>query len=298
MPTPTAEIKRTNKPDSPQSSSMATGENAKYHQQYLDRNLLRKPDSYVYIFSVSKRDFASAHPLIRVGVRACAPDQRYRLVVKLPDPYQWPDIEQINGRVVAANDDARRIAQDYCFPANTSLDQDIRVPDANIFGIGNNLTKQGVFWVTEEDCTFAVDDKKHENPIPPEASIAKAEKRLNDYYAFLLEQARTLEISAPAQLQYEITQDHHMAAEAAGVQTSWHRAFERMIECPTCGEKKAGKKLIHKSEFGFCIDPSIEGWKLAVNSGLKTKDQVPEEFTWWKADPRAALKKFVDDDEK
>ena len=59
MPPVTAEIKRTNRPDSIQSNSMAKNENAKYFDPNIDPNLLRKPDGWIFIFSVSKRDFAS-----------------------------------------------------------------------------------------------------------------------------------------------------------------------------------------------------------------------------------------------
>jgi hypothetical protein len=55
-----------------------------------------------------------------------------------------------------------------------------------------------------------------------------------------------------------------------------------MKTCETCGESiQAGAKF-HKSEtLGvICINPSVEGWKAAVNAGIKSREDVPEEFRW------------------
>jgi hypothetical protein len=264
---------------------MSNSINGRYHQQNIDRNLLRKPDSFVYIFSVSKRAFPSGNPLVRTPVKACGPTQRYTVVAALPEPYQQPDIEQINGAVVARSFDARRVAMDFCNPSNTTVDQDFVMPPQNIFGFGNNLTQQGVFWVVKEECTFEIDGKrvafgtKGALPVPPEEELAKAEHRREVYYAGLIEQARVLELSDPKGLNDALNQDYHLAAEYFDIETSWHKTQVRAVQCPQCGErKKEGIKFHPLSNGVFCIEASKAGWEAAVDAGIKSKTDVPAKF--------------------
>lgn len=279
-----------------ESQRLIVSENNRYHQQGIDRNLLRKPDGYVYIFSVSKREFPSSHPLVKTPVKACKSDERYTLVARLADPYQQPDIEQVNGRVVAVANDARRVAQDYCNPANTTLDQDAIIPAKNIFGYGNNLTKQGVFWVEGGRCTFQTvkqiangKEVVTEVPVPPEEEIAKAEKRRNEYFNFCMEEARVLEISNPATLAQNLTADHHAAAEWCGEETSWHKKRVEAVTCSQCGESKKKNAKFHQVAGVWCIDANQDAWKAAVNSGIKSKADVPEDYRWFKPSKKAEL---------
>lgn len=275
MPPVTGEIKVER---SPYSDSMTTSTNAGYCQQNIDRNLLRKPDGFVYIFSISRRSFISLHPLVRVGVKACKEGERWNLVAKLPDPFQQADIEPFNGYVRAVAFDARKVAQDYCWPDNTSLDQDLDIAGESI---GNNLTKQGVFWVVAAECTF----DESGNPIPPESAIVRAEKRVERYYRNLMEEARALEISNPKELEAKLNIDHRLAADYFGETPSWHKRQTKAVTCRSCGETKPDQ-LMHKNSMGFlCIDPSVEGWKMAVNTGMKKKEEVPEDFQWWNTLP-------------
>ena len=203
-------------------------------------------------------------------------------MARIPQPYQQPDVEQVNGRIVAVAHDARRVAQDYCNASNTSLDQDLTIPPQNVFGWGNNLSKQGVFWIEKEKCKFdsKEDEEKNLNPHPPEEVIAKAEARREQYFRTLIDEARAVEISAPQELANTIMQDHHMAAEYFGEEYSWHKRRVQAVQCPNCGEQKPKGRLFHKGEFGFCVEQSQAAWKAAVNSGVKTKADVPDDFKW------------------
>src|ERR1700678_2406309 len=82
----------------------------------IDRNITRKPDHYVYLFTVSKRAFTIERPPLfpHITVPACGPQEEWKLFMAVPDPVMQPIMDWDKGRNVAAPDppDAVRVAVD------------------------------------------------------------------------------------------------------------------------------------------------------------------------------------------
>lgn len=235
-----------------------------------DPSMSRPPEYYIYLYTISKREFTVLRaPLIRsLIIPACLPTERFRLVTRLSQPFPQPDINPVNGDVIVhdrgKSHDARYIAQDICNPDNLTLDQDayIGMSDRFVSGYGTNLSAQGVFWSLS-------------NP-PSEEEIKAAERRREIYYGKLWEQANMLSASDPKALAVALTQDHHMAAEYFGRETSWHQVLRPMADCPNCGEKIRPGIAFHKNqELGvICIiDP-----ERAAKAGVKIPVAEPSAF--------------------
>ena len=226
-------------PDAPQSQSMASQHKI---PEVFDPNMYREPEYFVYVYTVSDREFVVAQPPLfpRLLVRAKKPDERCSLVVKIPSPFQQIDREGAIGDLIVRGHVAEHVAASLVNPNNPSLNQDAVVPDGSVLGLGVDLTCQGVFW-------------SRNNP-PTIDEIVKAEKRREHYYSILMEKARTLEISNPRELENLIHQDYHMAAEYFGEETSWHKKMKRKAECPLCGEQIQPGIAAHKNSLGtICI---------------------------------------------
>jgi hypothetical protein len=217
-----------------------------------DPSMTRPPEYYVYLYTISKREFTVYRaPLIRsLIIPACGPTERYRLVTRLSQPFPQPDTDPKNGDVIVhdrgKSHDARYIAQDICNPDNMTLDQNayVGMNDRLVSGYGTNLSAQGVFWSLS-------------NP-PAEEEIKAAERRREIYYGKLWEQANMLAAADPKALAVALTQDHHMAAEYFGREASWHQILRPMADCPNCGEKIKPGIAFHKNqELGIIcvIDP-------------------------------------------
>lgn len=300
MPNPTGMINRTDSPDSPQSLAISNSENSRWHNQHIDPNLLRKPDGWVFVFSIAPRDIFRNHLLVRTNVPKLQPGQDYVLVARIPNPFQEKLIDQSSGDVIAKGTDAWKIAADYCNPSNLSKNQDIALNEKAILNAGNNLSHLGVFWVEGSECKMveekdAVTDKTVMVPVPPKAALDAARARLESYFRSRLEIARTLAISNPKELESEINQDFHLAADYFDEEFPWHRKVERKVECSTCGMRIVPGKKFHLMEYGkICVQPTVEGWKSAVNAGVKTKDEVPDDFKWWSDSPKPEAKKATD----
>ena len=204
-----ASIGNVHGPTDPGSLSMANDKNGVV--SYLDADILQKPSSFVYVFTVAKREFqVNLPPQLRsLSIPACGPKERYKLVTRLPQPFQQACDETDRVGIRVRTHDARKIAMDICNPSNTSLDQDMKLDPKFVLGSGNDLTRQGVFWSLNE--------------TPTEKEIAAAEGRRAKYYRGLLEHARTLELANPKELEFALTQDYHMAADFFGEERTWHK---------------------------------------------------------------------------
>jgi len=226
-------------------TSVALGAEKNLQDGSWDANLFRPPDYWVYIFTVSDREFAiSQPPLIRsFTIRPKIKGQRYTLVAKLPCPFLQIDREGAVGDLMVRAHQGEKVAQSICNPNNPTLNQDASLPAQTILGLGVDLNCQGVFW--------------SRNAKPTEDELKGAERRRERYYEALLERARTLEISNPKELEYLINQDYHMAAEYFGVETSWHRKLVKFEECPNCAEQIKPGVAFHRHSSGIiCIvDP-------------------------------------------
>lgn len=245
--------------EAPSSKSVARsmGSDVNITDGAFDANLYRKPDYYIYIYSVADRDFVvSQPPLFRQLIfSAKEPNQRYRQVLKIPAPFQQVDREGAVGDIIVRAHPAERVAQSLCNPNNVTLDQDAVPPETAILGLGQDLNAQGVFW--------------SKNHPPTEEEIKAAEKRRERYYRSLIERARTLEIANPKELEGLINQDYHMAAEYFGVETSWHRKMVKAEECPNCGETIKPGIAYHKNSLGFlCIVDMERAKKAGVTADM------------------------------
>lgn len=268
MPEANAQIGRVFQPSDAPSARMAELENAKNFSSRLDPNLLREPDYYVYVYTVSPREFIVERPphLKRLIVRACPRGEKYAMVTRIAHPFQQPDYDG-NGELIARSHDARKVAMDICNPSNITLDQDAQIDMT--YAEGTNLTRQGIFW------------SLHNPPTDEEVNAAIARKET--YYRGLLERARALEHVNPRELELTLTPDYHAAADYFNVETSWHKTMVRPDACPHCGDPVRPGVAFHKNAMDTIC---VLDWRRAVDAGVKTKADVPESQRWWKEAPR------------
>lgn len=226
----------------------------------FDANLFRPPDHFVYIYTISDREFIVCQPPLfpRLIIRPKVAGERYSLCLRLPSPFQQEDREGAVGELIVRAIPGERVAASLCNPNNPTLNQDAVLADGTILGLGVDLNAQGVFWSPN-------------NP-PTEAEIAAAEARRERYYKKLLEKARTLEISNPKELEWLINQDYHMAAQYFGVETSWHKKLVKFVECPLCGEPMKPGVAIHTGANGC---GGVVDWDKAIASGLRKEKDRP-----------------------
>lgn len=206
----------------------------------FDPLVYRKPEYWVYLYTISDRDFLVSQPPLVPGlqIRAKKPGERYAFVTKIPSPMVevYPDVDTSDFRY--STHVGERVAQSICNPDNTTLDQNFTA--AKGLGIGTNLNEQGVFWSL--------------NDPPKEEEIKAAEARREKYYRGLIEKARTLEISNPKELEATITQDYHLAAEYFGLETTWHYKMVKKEECPNCGDSvKPGVAYHYNAAGALCV---------------------------------------------
>lgn len=233
-------------PETQPSRGMASGKNA-VNLNWGDPNLSRKPDYYIYVFTVSKRKFLIRQPTLfpRLEVPACGPNERYKLVIAIPHPLQQQDVTDGGaGQLISRGYHAEDVAMSLCNPNNLTRDQEATPPAGTVLGIGNNLTVQGVFWTPNE--------------TPTEKELVAAELRREKYYRSLLNKARALENSNPKALEGELNIDYRMAADYFGEETSWHKKHIHQEACPNCGESIKPGVAFHKNkelEMICVIDP-------------------------------------------
>lgn len=222
-----------------------------------DANLFRPADHYVYLYTVSDREFTISQPPLfpRFILPARKPGERVSMIAKIPSPFLQIDREGAVGDLIVRAHVGECVAQSICNPNNYTLDQDAVTPDATITGLGVDLNAQGIFWSTN--------DPEHLT----EVEIKKAEKRRERYYNALLERARTLEIANPKELEGLINQDYHMAAEYYGVETTWHKKLVKFAECPNCGENIKTDIAYHRNSSGIiCIIDTARAAKAGVTA--------------------------------
>jgi hypothetical protein len=201
------------------------------------------------------------------------PNQRYRYVTSFPQPILIPRLNEEGNELTHYEQDAVRFVVDLINPNN--LGRTLSAGNApGLASEGVDLSQKGVFFSLS-------------NP-PFETDVKEAYTRMTKYYSLLHEKAQTLEVSDKASLARELAQnpDYAYAATYFGKPVNWHRAPQRSIECPNCGEQKPAGRLFHPASGGLflCVEQSQEAWKAAVNSGAKKLDEVPEDYQWKKAE--------------
>jgi hypothetical protein len=258
------------------SMGMSRGNNVgEYH---FDRNMSRDPENVITIFTVNTRPQYSASGGVTFAGRAA--NERCRKVGSISDPKYYVDNVSIEGskdqRKVTA-DDGKWVAMDWLNPENVfNQDQDYTVP--NQVDYSTDLLRRGLFFIVRpfNSVTGNVDDQ------PTEQELAAAEKRMRDRYTALVRLYQTTSAASPAKLPQILNEEMIDALNFARLKTPYNTTLSEMTDCPTCGESIPAGVRFHKSEsLGvICINPSVEGWKAAVNAGIKGRDDVPEEFRW------------------
>jgi hypothetical protein len=256
------------------SMDMSRGNNVGEYN--FDRNMTRNPENIVTIFTVNTREQFSVSGGVKFEGRK--PDERYRKVASFTDPKYYVDNLAVEGskdqRKISA-DDGRWVAMDWLNPANIySLDQDYVVP--NTVEDGTNLLSRGLFFIVRPFDAKGNDDK------PTEEEIAKAETRLRNRYTALVRLYQTTSSASPAKLPLILNEEMIDALNYAKLKTPYNSPLTEKKDCPTCGESIPASAKFHKSEsLGvICIEPTIEGWKAAVNAGIKSREDVPEGLRW------------------
>lgn len=259
------------------SMGMSRGNNVgEYH---FDRNMSRNPENMVTIFTVNTREQYSASGQVRFQGRAA--DERYRKVASITDPKYYVDNLAVEGQKDQRKitpDDGKWVAMDWLNSENIfTLDQDYILP--NQVDHSTNLLARGLFFIVRpfDAKTGNVDDQ------PTEHEIAAAEKRMRNRYTALRQLYQRTSASEPANLPRILNEEMIDALNMEPrIKTPFNTVLEDTNECPNCGETiKAGAKLHRSESLGvICVQPSVEGWKAAVNAGIKTRDEVPEGFRW------------------
>jgi hypothetical protein len=194
----------------------------------------------VWIYNVSRMEHRADHPLLRnVCIPANTTRKRYTLYTSLP----YVVVETQHN--IDANETyglpswGKRLAMDLINPDNLGLDQTAEIKYST--GIGRNLGEKGVFWSLN-------------NP-PLKAEVDAAVERMEMRYKMLLEKAAVqltegihsfndlvkmyvakikrhypkmkmaqvrMDARKQAQEQFQITPEHHAAADHYKLITDWH----------------------------------------------------------------------------
>jgi len=252
-----------------------TANEREYGPDYVDPLQFRRPESYVYVWSVVDQRPAGSKlhrrfpPLLaHLEIPELNPDEgaKYKLVIRLSNPMNQFCMRE-NGERYIDSHDARRLAQDICNPDNLTLNQDIKLDPSRIYSIGNDYGRLGVFWSLA--------------PKPTDEELRKAIARKEEYYRARLMEARKLEMTNPKALFEYLGIIDHVAADYFQEEYTWHRTPQRPVFCPNCGETiKPGAAFHSSPALGGLL--CIIDWKKAIVAGVKRHEDVPEEARWWK----------------
>lgn len=240
------------------------------------RNMSFDPKNIISIFTVNTREQYSSSAAVKYAGRG--PKERYRKVGTINDPKYRVDDVSIEGQPnqkKVTDDDGRWEAMDALNPANVfTLDQNYVVPTT--VDDGTNLLGRGLFFIVRPFDPI----NGNAGDTPTEDEIKPAEKRLLDRYNALAQKYNRVSVSDPKNLPNIMSEEMIDALNALGIKTPYNSILEQRTVCPTCGDMKLAAAKFHKSEsLGvICIEPSPEGWRAAVQAGIKSKEDVPEEF--------------------
>jgi hypothetical protein len=247
-----------------------------------------KPEYHIYLFNVSPRTFdpntntgfaagklgpkGILVPGVEEGdpwVKGMDENQKYRFVTSFPQPIllSKPNLE--SNKIDYVEMDVRRYVIDLINPDNLSLTLDTQIAPDQVFSVGNDYSKRGIFF-------------DYTNP-PSRAATAKAIARMEAYFKNLLDIAAQLEMTDKPKLAQELTSnpDYAVAANYFGKDVPWNRIQVRPVLCPNCGEPKPAGRKFHMASFGtLCVEPTVEAWRAAVNAGVRRVEDVPDDFRW------------------
>lgn len=231
--------------------------------------LNRKPDFVVHMYNIAEQEYkVSRPPLIRImTIPARKRGERFAYVTSLPSPVieLKPNVDSGESDVVPL--DARRLATDIVNPENTGIDQNIVVDSRKVISQGNNLSVRGVFW-----SLIGPEEAKTGQNAQFEKDYDAALKRLEKHYNFILEEAKSVEVSSPGDLSKYLRPEHHAAADYYGLEFSWHGKRSRPMDCPNCGTRVKEGIAFHVVDGELCV---ID-WERTVKAGKRTREQAFE----------------------
>jgi hypothetical protein len=248
--------------------------------------LNRAPDFYVYIYNISEQEHIVSRPpnferLVIPGIRSKwnldeqGNPKPYILATRLPSPLVTPKSSTDSSEMGFDATDTRRIAMDIVNPDNWGINQDAVIAKENVHAKHMNLASFGVFWSLNGP---GASKDRHGNPTdkfeaPTKEELDRANVRMDAGYTALLEEARTIEVSNPKELQEKLTPAHHYAADFFGETFSWHGKKVKQENCENCGERVKAGSAFHKTEDGgMCI----RNWSRAIKAGARSRAQAYE----------------------
>lgn len=227
-----------------------------------DANLNRKPDYFVYVYSIVARRFEVKRPptFPFIVFEPCSPDEQYKLVGTFPSPVNesiW-----MEDRNFVTGIYGERFVMGVLNPGGANIDRPDNTMDneASWSAATSDLTRRGLFMSLHK---------------PPKAEEVQAcRTKMEKHYRWLLQQGDQLERTNRAR---EIGPEHHLAAEHFGYKANWHYVQTAPTPCPNCGE-------LVRTGLAYHINPAgavcVLDWKRAVRAGVKTMEDVPENERW------------------
>ena len=236
----------------------------------------RKPEYFVYLYNVSEMEHIVSRPPLFEGMKLPGKKGREmaRYIGKFPQPVVVPKGNVDSNEIDYLTLDARRFVTDIINPDNLGINQDAEVKSTS--GGTNDLGAKGIFWSfngpgnsvngVNPDGTEALEE-------PRADEVQSAIRRLEKRYRFILNEAKTVEVSNPKEMPDKVTPELHAAAEYFGETYSWHNKQVRADYCQLCGEKIRAGAAFHKTEDGgYCVND----WDVAIKAGARTRAQAFE----------------------
>lgn len=237
----------------------------------IQPGIFRESRYRVYIFNVGSFAPMQANgrrehnvqrpPLVPVVMLpACPAGQDYVLCCSFPELVSQMRIDPLTEQPLVHQDEGIKVAQDIINPQNLTGNQWQEV--SSPFHEGTDLGRFGLFYSTSE--------------VPTAEELGKAKARVEKTYRAEITKAQ---VQARAGKQNEISELAHFAADHFRINEGWHTPMQVPDDCPNCGEPvKKGLAYHTNSQGAVCV----LDWKRAVNAGVKTKADVPEELRWFK----------------
>lgn len=230
-----------------------------------DPNLNRKPDYLLHVFSIARKPFVVRRPpnFPTVTFAACPKNKDWAEVAVIPNVVNYRWVDGVTGEVRSQGEAGERVATDLLNPANLGTDIWAASDEQSgwVDGGSDDLTRRGLFW------------SRHATPEPWE--LARCRTRLENHYRSLIAQADDLVQNGERKA---LTPEHHLAAEHFKLKTTWHSIADPQRNCPNCGEQVGDSVAFHRNSLGMIC---VLDWKRAVEAGVKTRADVPENLRWW-----------------
>lgn len=240
----------------------------------------RRPDYFIYLYNVSDMTHVVSRPPLFADAKLPGRQGRelFHYIGKFPQPLNLPKGNVDSNEVDFFIQDTRRFVTDMLNPDNLTINQDA-VIEKSTSGGTNDLGAKGIFWSFNgpseewENPTRRNPDGTTHSETPTAEEVKAATQRMEKRYRFILNEAKTVEVSNPKEMPDKVTPELHAAAEYFGETYSWHNKQVRADYCPQCGEKIRAGAAFHKTEDGgYCV----LDWDRAIKAGARTRAQAYE----------------------